>query len=301
MKKYEKELLGVFLDSEENALKKLDATYKTALSDIDDKLAQLMARQDADQQHVIYQVERQKALRKEVAAILDKMHSEEFESISDYLTECYDNGFIGTMYSLNRQGIPMCFPIDQEAVTRAVQLDSKISNGLYSRLGEDVQALKKSISAEISRGISNGSSYADIARQIKTHMIGAYDKASGGAQYRAELIARTEGNRIRNQSSMDASNTAKDMGADVVKQWDSALDRRTRPSHTRVDGEIRELDEPFSNGLMHPGDPDGGAAEVCNCRCALLQRARWAVDSSFTKMNNFTKQLETFDSPKSYE
>ena len=29
---------------------------------------------------------------------------------------------------------------------------------------------------------------------------------------------------------------------------------------------------------MFPGDPNGGAAEVINCRCALLQRARWALD-----------------------
>ena len=29
---------------------------------------------------------------------------------------------------------------------------------------------------------------------------------------------------------------------------------------------------------MYPGDPSGGAAEVANCRCALLQRARWALD-----------------------
>ena len=54
-------------------------------------------------------------------------------------------------------------------------------------------------------------------------------------------------------------------------------------SHQKVDGEIRELDEPFSNGLMFPGDPAGGAAEVVNCRCALLQRARWALDDEFTK------------------
>ena len=29
---------------------------------------------------------------------------------------------------------------------------------------------------------------------------------------------------------------------------------------------------------MFPGDPSGGAAEVVNCRCALLQRVRWALD-----------------------
>jgi hypothetical protein len=79
---------------------------------------------------------------------------------------------------------------------------------------------------------------------------------------------------------MDACYKAKDKGADVVKQWDAALDSRTRESHVAVDGEIRELDEAFSNGLMFPGDPAGGAAEVVNCRCALLQRAKWALDEA---------------------
>ena len=64
----------------------------------------------------------------------------------------------------------------------------------------------------------------------------------------------------------------------MVKSWDAALDGRTRESHRRVDGEIRELDEKFSNGMMYPSDPAGGAAEVVNCRCALLQRAKWALD-----------------------
>ena len=90
-------------------------------------------------------------------------------------------------------------------------------------------------------------------------------------------------------------------GADVVKQWDATLDGLTRESHVAVDGEIRELDEPFSNGLMFPGDPSGGAAEVINCRCAYLQRARWAVGGKFSKMNNFTGQLEDFDSPEAYD
>ena len=43
---------------------------------------------------------------------------------------------------------------------------------------------------------------------------------------------------------------------------------------------IREMDEKFSNGLLYPSDPNGQASEVCNCRCALIQRARWALDES---------------------
>jgi hypothetical protein len=184
-------------------------------------------------------------------------------------------------------------------MVRAVQLDSKISSGLYNHLQEDVGKLKKNITAQVSRGIASGMTFKQIAQQLSTKMTGQY-KNPGGSLYYATRIARTEGHRIQCQAGMDACYKAKEKGADVVKQWDATLDGKTRNSHVDVDGQIRELDEKFSNGLMFPGDPSGEAAEVCNCRCALHQRARWNLDSGFTKMNNFTKQLETFDSPEDY-
>ena len=70
------------------------------------------------------------------------------------------------MFDLQGQGIPLCFPVDQEAMVRAVQLDSKISNGLYSRLGEDVTLLKRKISAQVSRGIATGMSFQQVAKQL---------------------------------------------------------------------------------------------------------------------------------------
>ena len=44
-----------------------------------------------------------------------------------------------------------------------------------------------------------------------------------------------------------------------------------------LDGEIKPFDESFSNGLMYPGDINGTAEEIINCRCTLLQRAKWAL------------------------
>ncbi|MEG1880443.1 MAG: hypothetical protein RR145_03895 [Oscillospiraceae bacterium] len=47
-----------------------------------------------------------------------------------------------------------------------------------------------------------------------------------------------------------------------------------------MDGQIRELDEPFEIGGrsgMYPGG-FGAPSEDCRCRCAVLQRARWALD-----------------------
>ena len=319
MNKRQKLVQERFLDNEEAVIKKLETSYETALADITkksqslyddinrlDALAKLATDDDekakllSQKQAKVYQKQYQDALKKQVSGILDTMHAEEFKTVSDYLQLCYEDAFIGTMFDMQGQGIPLCFPLDQESMVRAVQLDSKISEGLYNAIGENVAELKKSITAEVARGIATGASFSDIARNLRTRMTGdGYDRA-GGMLYRSKLIARTEGHRIQCQATMDACHKAKEKGADVVKQWDATLDAKTRDSHARVDGEIRELDKPFSNGLMFPGDPDGGAAEVCNCRCALLQRARWALEGAFTKMNNFTGQIEEFESPEDY-
>ena len=96
---------------------------------------------------------------------------------------------------------------------------------------------------------------------------------------------------------MDACHKAQEKGCDVLKQWDATLDGNTRESHSQVDGEIRELDKPFSNGLMFPGDPSGGAAEVINCRCALLQRASWELDEE--ELEELKKRAEFFELDKS--
>ncbi len=98
--------------------------------------------------------------------------------------------------------------------------------------------------------------------------------------YDAYRIARTEGHRITNAATFDAQLKAKDSGADIVKQWDAALDKRTRPHHAQLDGQIREIDKPFEvagRKAMYPGG-FGVAGEDINCRCACLQRAKWALD-----------------------
>ena len=311
MNKRQKLVQEAFLDNEEAVIKRLKTVYNKSLEDITAKskvlqdeinsiAAQIDLTDDAGEKAVlksmeqskIYQKQYQDALKKQIGSVLDNMQVEEFKTVSDYLKTCYEDGFVGTMYDLQGQGIPLAFPLDQEAMVRAVQLDSKISEGLYTRLGEDVSVLKKKITAQVSRGISTGMSFKQVAQQLAGYTNIGFNNAV--------RIARTEGHRIQCQGTMDACYNAKDRGADIVKQWDSTLDAKTRDSHVMVDGEIRELDEPFSNGLMFPGDPSGGAAEVCNCRCALLQRARWAVSGGFTKMNNITKQLETFESPEDY-
>lgn len=277
MNKRQKEIQQSFLDNEKAVLKKLEANYQDAIFEINDKIEKLMARDDANLQNVIYQVEYQKALKKQVEGILESLHSNEFTTVSEYLTKAYEDGFIGTMYDMQGQGIPIVVPIDQKQVVIAIQHETKLSEGLYAALGKDTSRLSKQIAAEISRGISNAATYAEIARNIASF--------SNIPKNNAARIARTEAYRIQNKATADAQWKAKEKGADVVKQWDSTLDGRTRDSHRKLDGQIRELDEPFEvdgKKAMQPGD-FGDPAEDCNCRCALLQRARWALGNDFTK------------------
>lgn len=288
--KWEKEVQQSILDSEDAAIKELEKQYARALKDITDKVKSFQADIDlldqalsqdglddatkallqSQKRSKIYQQNYQKALKGQVSGVLDKLHGDNYTTIDKYLKGCYETGYIGTMYDIAKQGVPIIAPIDQAAAVKAILTDSKVSEGYYNHLGVSVGKLKKTITQEISRGIASGLPYSDIARNI--------NNVSGSGLYNAKRIARTEGHRIQQTSSRDAQYAAKKKGCDVVKQWDASLDGRTRDSHARVDGEIRELDEEFSNGLMFPGDPSGSAAEVINCRCTSNTRARWALD-----------------------
>jgi hypothetical protein len=288
--KYREKIVQIeFLDDEERVIRRLQAVYNQSLKDItqkanalqeeiykiQDKYNSIEDEQEREtlksmERSKVYQKQYQDALKTQVRGILDKMHQKEFKTVNEYLNGCYNKAFTGNMYVLHGEGIPLIVPIDQEKVVRAVQINSKINKGLYSRLGEDVDLLNRKITAQISRGVATGMSYSQMAQQLAGYTKIGYNNAV--------RITRTEGHRIQQESTMDACYAARERGADVVKQWDATMDANTRESHQMVDGEIRALDEKFSNGLMYPGDPSGSAAEVINCRCVLLQRAKWALD-----------------------
>lgn len=313
MNRWQKEVQQSLLDSEAAAIKELEKQYAAALKDINEKVKLFQvdidlldqalsedglddaarARLQSVKRSKVYQQRYQQALKGQVSSILGKMHSDNYATIDKYLNGCYETGFIGTLYDIAGQGIPIIAPIDQAAVIKAILTDSKVSNGLYNRLGVDVAKLKKTITQEISRGIASGLPYRDIARNIRN--------VSGAPLSRAKTIARTEGHRIQQTSTRDAQYAAKKRGADVVRMWDATLDGRTRDSHRMVDGEIRELDEEFSNGLMFPGDPSGSAAEVVNCRCTSDTRARWALDED--ELQTLKERAEYFglDKTKNFE
>ena len=282
MNKAQKEVQQAQLNDEKKVIKLLELVYEQAKKNCEKKIRELSARTDLENlQSIIYQKEYQQIMVDQIESILYDLHEGQFTTIADYLQQSYINGYVGMYYDLHLSGIPLVVPINQDQVVKAVRTDSKLSDSLYNRLGEDVAYLKRSIRAELSRGIASGSTWNEMALRIAKGMNSPFRKAYNNAI----RIARTEGHRIQNEAALDGQHGAKKKGADIVKQWDSTLDSRTRPEHREADGQIRELDEPFdvSGEKMQAPGVGGSARNVCNCRCQLLQRAKWALDDDELK------------------
>lgn len=293
MNEREQEILQSQLNIEKLTIKNLKQVYAQAIKDCEKKIRELSMRTDLDNiQSIVYQKQYQQAIKGQLEGILEQLHSNEFATISEYLTKCYHEGYIGTMYVLAEQGIPIIMPIDQEAVVKAVQIDSKLSKSLYESLGQDVNKLKTAVKAQVARGIASGLTWNQVAENLaKSNM---KNTPYGTAINNAIRIARTEGHRVQVASALDAQEVAKSKGADILKQWNATLDGRTRPHHRMLDGQIRELNEDFEVSGMKVKAPAhfGKPSEDCNCRCALSTRARWALDEA--ELEKLKKRAEFF-------
>ena len=306
MNKTEKQIAKYQLQQEQKILRELKQVYAQASKDLQKSINDLNLRTDMQNlQSIIYQVKYQEAMKKQIDGILDKLNIGSYQAINEYLQDAYQNGYIGNMYSLQKQGIPITVPIDQKKVLTALQTDSKLSskyhsgNVLKGRLAEDVKKLKVTIRAELSRGIANGETWQQVAYKIALGMNNPMSKALNMAM----RIARTEGHRVNQQGFLDAGTEAKKKGADIVKQWDATLDSVTRPWHQEADGQIREWGDFFDVGgeKMKAPSVGGSARNVCNCRCQLLQRAKWALDEDELKTLQDRASFFGLDKSKDFE
>lgn len=64
-----------------------------------------------------------------------------------------------------------------------------------------------------------------------------------------------------------------DISHTIEKMWMTLGDDHVRPTHTALDGKVRDLDQAFvveDVSLMYPGDPNAPVDETVGCRCALV-------------------------------
>lgn len=98
----------------------------------------------------------------------------------------------------------------------------------------------------------------------------------------ATRIARTTSTDVMNEATMQrAEDVERESGEELIKVWlaaDHGHSPRSRPTHRAAHGQVVGLHERFRVGealLERPGDPEGPADEIIQCRCstAYLTRA----------------------------
>ena len=105
------------LAQEKQVLRQLERQYKAALARVNVQLALLQSKEETASR--INRINYQKALKSQIAAILDKLHRDEYQTINQFVHECYESGYIGMMYNLAGQGVPVIMPVDGKAAAKA--------------------------------------------------------------------------------------------------------------------------------------------------------------------------------------
>lgn len=279
------------MKEEKSVLARLKKLYKEALDELKEDIYHYS--QDDGFSTKIYQSTYKNNLAQQIHVALSMLLSNEYDSINDYLKDSYTDGFVGAIFSMHGQDVPLIIPMDEKQIIRALTIESPINEGLYMRLGVDIDKLKDAIAGEIARGIATNMSYGEIARNIAGRMNISLN--------RARRIVLTEAHRIREKAAQDAREEAQKQGARILKQWDATMDGRTRKTHRKLDGQIREINEMFEvdgKRAMQPGG-FGLPEEDINCRCVALTRAQWAMDEE--ELKRLRKRAEFWELDKTQD
>lgn len=156
--------------------------------------------------------------------------------------------------------------------------DSLMRQWMETVGAQKITQITTTTQAEIRRmievGIRDGLSEREIGKLIR-------DQAPSKSASRAQTIARTE---VHAASQAAAQEVATQSDLDMVRVWVSSKGERTRTiadgakfDHRAADGQKVGMEEPFiirgvngDEALRYPGDPMGSAANIINCRCAVV-------------------------------
>ena len=272
--KLEKRIAKIYKEAAEDLQKTIDDYFaKFAKRDAKQK-ARLEAGEITEQEYKQWRLaqmgrgERFKALQSRVAERYTEANETAVRYVNDATPGIYSLNRNYSAYTIEKVAGNVGFDLwDEQTVRRLIVENPEVmpyyppENALNR--GIDLAYGKKRISASVTSSILQGKSIPRIAKDLQTR-IPDMNKAS------AIRTARTAVTGAQNAGRMDSYVAAEKMGIKVRKEWLATLDGRTRHSHAMLDGERVDNEKKFSNGCMFPGDPNGPAAEIYNCRCALI-------------------------------
>jgi len=125
------------------------------------------------------------------------------------------------------------------------------------------QIVNNLIDEILEEGYQNGLGIPEIQRQMRDRLIEGLTSIN---KYQAERIARTEVIGASNTGSFEG---AKETGVALGKEWMTSGLPGIRQSHLYYEFlGVVDMDYEYNTGLQYPGDPNGEAEEIINCRCS---------------------------------
>ena len=132
-----------------------------------------------------------------------------------------------------------------------------------------VQNTAKKTLTKVFRQLQNDPIFQTEGEVVKARMLKKqYNRYN---TYQAKRLVRTEATNAANTALFKS---AQDIfpGADMQKEWITSMDDRQRDWHGAANGQIVDFNKTFTvmnENLRWPGDTNGTAANVINCRCSM--------------------------------
>ncbi len=220
---------------------------------------------------------RYQALREKIAQWMTKANEVSISYVNEATPGIYSLNRNYAAYTIEKVAGNVGFTLWDEATVRRLIVEEPDLMPYYPKKkaikrGIDLKWGKKQITKSVTSGLLQGKSVGKIATDLQAR-VSEMNRAS------AVRAARTAVTGAQNGGRMDSYKAARQKGIELQKEWISTLDGQTRHSHRRLDGEVVEYNEEFSNGCRYPGDPRGKPGEIYNCRCTMVARVK-GVDTS---------------------
>lgn len=270
-KRLERKLAKVYAEAQKDMQEKLDKYIvkfrKEDAQKRQDVAAGIITQSEYDEwrKGAIFQGKMWRAKVKQITDSLADANTQSLRLIRGEQMQTFAEGLNHEQYVLEQNtGMSVNFGLyDADTVSRLVRDEPDLLPKKTLNRAKDSRWNHKKVTSAVLQGIIQGESIDDIAKRIAL---------ATSQQNRKAMIryARTATTSAQNAGRMETMHRAQGMGINIRKQWLATLDSRTRDSHQHMDGQTVDVDDKFGNGLMYPGDPNGPAAEVYNCRCTLV-------------------------------
>ena len=212
-------------------------------------------------------------LRRSVRTTIETLGTEAGEAFANGASEAWDAGValvdepINAALALESPGVRISSQLADVDLRQLRAMRTFLTDKMTEVSVQAINRVNTQIALVATGAQTPGDAVGQVARILKS------------TRGRAITVLRTELGRAYSTAAQERQALARERLPGLKKQWRRSGKLHSRIEHDAADGQVRDVDKPFSVGgveLMYPRDPAGPAAETINCGCqSLPYMASW--------------------------